>query len=499
MKRASVFLFGLVLVWVSLATAFADSLSGGNATTGAAFGTTRVVTGATDTATSADYYGFIAWRSATGGTQTLPACASGNNGKWIGVIDEQGNATSSHITFTAPSSTVASNASIGVNNGGVIIQCDGTAATWSTISSAGALANRNPQSRSDLLTLTDAANITIPSCAGGYQLSLGGSGHTLGGLPAGCTVAGFLNSMLLEVTIPSGCPTAGCTLNFATGVGYTIPGDQVSGCGANCITLSAGPGCIDDLSLIPVGTAAVRISDPTKCQTAVSAPPSFAIVSHDPGLTGCAHVSTCAGGSVTFTSLTNQVAIVGIPYCDVGTASSCASGTTQGATVSTVTQTGGTATSTCARIPGIAGPTDPGAHTTQDVFICAPTALGASGTATYTANLSAVVYGPQLMTVVVSGVTTASSIGKAAVGTAANPSVTTTGTTPQSGMFLISFATAIGASMTPGAGYTQIDNGGGSISQWSVSGAINTTVSASIVTSGTVQGSTISVAPINHP
>ena len=47
------------------------------------------VCGTTDIATTADYLGTIAWRSAEAlpKTETLPACGVYNNGTWIKVVD----------------------------------------------------------------------------------------------------------------------------------------------------------------------------------------------------------------------------------------------------------------------------------------------------------------------------------------------------------------------------------------------------------------------------
>jgi hypothetical protein len=234
--------------------------------------------------------------------------------------------------------------------------------------------------------------------------------------------------------------------------------------------------------------------------TGVTVPPAYSIVAHNIG-SNCGNASTCAGTSVTYTSTTNQLAFVAVGYCDTGS-SSCANAAV-GVTVSSVTQTAGTATSTCARATGVAGVTDSVDHLTQDIFICTPTALGASSTATYTATMSGTAHGPTVATVIVSGVTTTSpddGIGKAAAGTIA-PSVTTTATTTQGSEFLFSTAVAGGGSSTPptvGTGYTQIDSSGIFLTQWAVSGSSGSTQTATAVATGDT-GSTVTVIGVKHP
>jgi hypothetical protein len=146
--------------------------------TGMRPGVTRPVTsGTTDTATAADYLGWIAWKSATSGakTETLPACAASNNGMWIGISDEQNTAAANNITVSAASGTVAGQSGyiITSNLGGVIVACDGANTNWNLFAQFTPGANvRAVTTTSDTILTTDNGGLITYNNASAVAVTL---------------------------------------------------------------------------------------------------------------------------------------------------------------------------------------------------------------------------------------------------------------------------------------------------------------------------------------
>lgn len=91
-----------------------------------------VTSGASDTATAADF--LIAWDKASGSasTENIPACASGIDGTMYVVVDEKGDAGTNNITVTPASGTILNTSSLvmNVNLSSITLQCDGSQTNW---------------------------------------------------------------------------------------------------------------------------------------------------------------------------------------------------------------------------------------------------------------------------------------------------------------------------------------------------------------------------------
>jgi hypothetical protein len=176
-------------------------------------GVTRpVTTGTTDSATSLDYMGFIAWRSPTTGnkTQTLPACGSQINGVWITVIDAQSTAATYPITVQGASGTVNDAASaqlITTNLGAVTLVCDGGSTNWDVASMAAPPAPLPPPLPSTITGLT-VSNTTYTSSTQGTVVG----NLVLSGANNGATTFSLSGPDAARFQLSSPCTGASCSL-----------------------------------------------------------------------------------------------------------------------------------------------------------------------------------------------------------------------------------------------------------------------------------------------
>lgn len=95
--------------------------------------TRTIFSGTTDTVLPTDVV--INWFSATGSakTETLIGCTGSNNGQSYTFKDEKGDAFTNHITLTAPVGSSIDGLTtyvMNVNNEAIILQCDGSRASW---------------------------------------------------------------------------------------------------------------------------------------------------------------------------------------------------------------------------------------------------------------------------------------------------------------------------------------------------------------------------------
>jgi hypothetical protein len=178
-----------------------------------------VTTGTADSASPRDYQGWVFWRSATTGakTETLPACGAANNGAWIGVIDEKGNAATYNLGIVAASGNVGGSASgvaITSNLGGVILACDGPNSNWNVAAWYAPGANvRAVTGTSDTILASDNGGLVTYNNASAVAVTLPQGGSA--GFPDNGFVLMVANYGAGAVTIT---PTTS-TINYAGTVG----------------------------------------------------------------------------------------------------------------------------------------------------------------------------------------------------------------------------------------------------------------------------------------
>ncbi|TXH15068.1 MAG: hypothetical protein E6R03_07975 [Hyphomicrobiaceae bacterium] len=95
----------------------------------------NIASGTTDTATTSDANGTIAWNSASasGKTQTLPTCAFAINGMTVAIKDERGTASTYPITISSSGGSTVEGATsyyISIDGQAVSFQCNYVTNNW---------------------------------------------------------------------------------------------------------------------------------------------------------------------------------------------------------------------------------------------------------------------------------------------------------------------------------------------------------------------------------
>lgn len=128
-----------------------------------------------DTATTADYDGWIVWKSPVAGSkiQQLSHCNSTASGRSIGVVDEQYNASVYAIDIGAVDSTIGgvSGFTIDSNGGSALFVCDGVN-NWMTVMHSSGFSVRTQTLSNDEIQARDSGGLVIYTGAGDVSVSL---------------------------------------------------------------------------------------------------------------------------------------------------------------------------------------------------------------------------------------------------------------------------------------------------------------------------------------